>query len=509
MSESQLSALIVDDESTPREVLAQYIPWIELGFGRVSCARDGRDAWEIAQKENPDLIISDVKMPHLDGVGLCRLVYEHMASCRFIFLSGFTDKEYLQSAITYRAVRYVEKPIDLDEITFLIRELVPGILEDRGRSEVLRRILHQRIALQLSYAAEGEVPVAELRENCPAFSSGRNIVVAILSFSRLDERSQRSVDSLLLRFGSDGQTLYCQRGTCWNLFSVLGTDALVSFLQSWQQEHGDGLDSFFLVASCGDPTEIPDTLRLLASHRALLYWRGWNRTVLVYEQDVHETLELPSISRFEELLGRNVHRGILRELNEFARHIRFCRSLDVLAAKKFFTRLLDLIRTHAEQKGFGTSLSASIPALMTNLSHNQCFADDLEVVRELFAHYFKELDKINEYTDLPIGRKVALLIEANYMDASLCVEKLAGLLNLTPSYLCLVTKRDTGMTINQMMTSTRMAQAMRLLASCPELNISQVAERVGYQDGKYFAKVFSRFCKMNPRTYRELHAYEG
>lgn len=117
------SVLVVDDEKMPREVLRSYIPWEKLRVDRVDEAEDGAQALEMARLHRPDIVISDVKMPRMNGLELAGAVRELYPDCQFIFLSGYTDKEYLKGAIKLRAASYVEKPIDLEELTSVLEEV--------------------------------------------------------------------------------------------------------------------------------------------------------------------------------------------------------------------------------------------------------------------------------------------------------------------------------------------------------------------------------------------------
>ena len=86
-------------------------------------ATDGEEALAQARKFRPDIIVSDIKMPHLNGLEMAAAVREFLPDCQFIFLSGYSDKEYLKGAIRLKAASYVEKPLNLEEITEALREI--------------------------------------------------------------------------------------------------------------------------------------------------------------------------------------------------------------------------------------------------------------------------------------------------------------------------------------------------------------------------------------------------
>lgn len=126
----QFTVLVVDDEKMPREILRDHLPWAELGVERIDVAEDGAQALEIARQHRPDIVISDVKMPRMNGLELAGEVRALYPECQFVFLSGYTDKEYLKGAIKLRAASYVEKPIDLEEIASVLREVTAELRQN-------------------------------------------------------------------------------------------------------------------------------------------------------------------------------------------------------------------------------------------------------------------------------------------------------------------------------------------------------------------------------------------
>lgn len=135
------TVLIVDDEAMPRKVLKEHLPWESLKIAQIVQASDGLEAIEQARLYKPDIIISDVKMPRMNGLEMASEIRGFCPQCQFIFLSGYSDKEYLKSAIRLKAASYVEKPIDLEEIEEALTEVVSELeklqKEDNPDSERL------------------------------------------------------------------------------------------------------------------------------------------------------------------------------------------------------------------------------------------------------------------------------------------------------------------------------------------------------------------------------------
>lgn len=115
------SVLIVEDEQLVRDTLAKVIPWQSLGVETVYQAEDGRQGLAMAERCRPDLIISDIKMPQLNGIEFARAAQRAMPACRFIFLTAYADKKYLKDAIALHVDGFIEKPLDPEEITATVR----------------------------------------------------------------------------------------------------------------------------------------------------------------------------------------------------------------------------------------------------------------------------------------------------------------------------------------------------------------------------------------------------
>ena len=134
------SLLIVDDEKITRDSLKAYIPWNELGIGTVETAKSGQTALELIPRIIPDIVLTDVRMPKMDGIELATRLKDLLPECKIIFLSGYSDKEYLKSAIHLKAINYIEKPVDLDEITRVLKDTVALCQEETEKKAEIKKL---------------------------------------------------------------------------------------------------------------------------------------------------------------------------------------------------------------------------------------------------------------------------------------------------------------------------------------------------------------------------------
>ena len=112
-----MKLLIVDDEKLTREGILKSLPLEKLGIHHTFMADDGVHGLEIALKEKPDLILTDVRMPRMSGVEMAEEILKSLPNAIILFMSAYSDKEYLKAAIKLKAVSYVDKPLDMNELT--------------------------------------------------------------------------------------------------------------------------------------------------------------------------------------------------------------------------------------------------------------------------------------------------------------------------------------------------------------------------------------------------------
>jgi len=112
----QYSVVVAEDEELLLQNLISKIKQSETGFEVVGSAQTGEQAYALVEKLNPDLVISDIRMPVMDGITLLKKVREYYPSMDFIITSGYSDFEYAKSAIKYQASAYLLKPIDPEEL---------------------------------------------------------------------------------------------------------------------------------------------------------------------------------------------------------------------------------------------------------------------------------------------------------------------------------------------------------------------------------------------------------
>lgn len=108
--------MLVDDEEAVRQAIASKLEWEKIGFEVIATAENGEEALELAEKLRPDVVMTDIKMPFMDGLTLCHKLKERQRDTRIVIFSGFDEFEYAREAIKLEVEEYILKPIDSEEL---------------------------------------------------------------------------------------------------------------------------------------------------------------------------------------------------------------------------------------------------------------------------------------------------------------------------------------------------------------------------------------------------------
>ena len=141
--------LLVDDEEEVRNAIEQRINWEELGFEVIGKAQNGVKAMEIAEKLQPDVVITDIKMPYMNGLELARNLKEENPGVRILILTGFDEFEYAKEAVHLEIEEYILKPINANELSECLKRL-KNVL-DKEREEKLNVRKLEQYYTQISF----------------------------------------------------------------------------------------------------------------------------------------------------------------------------------------------------------------------------------------------------------------------------------------------------------------------------------------------------------------------
>ena len=184
--------LLVDDEEELREGIRQKIDWAGLGFALSGTAENGVEALELSEQLHPDVVLTDIKMPYMDGLELCRRLRPLLPAAKMVVFSGFDKFEYARQAVGLNVSEYILKPINAPELSAVLTRLREQLDQERTAQqdiEALRRRYEESLPLlrELFYTRllDGKIPPEQVRERAVrydiALSPGCWTVALVLS----------------------------------------------------------------------------------------------------------------------------------------------------------------------------------------------------------------------------------------------------------------------------------------------------------------------------------------
>ena len=516
--------LLVDDEEDIREGISRKMDWLGLGFSLVGEAANGQDALELAESLRPDVILTDIKMPFMDGLELCRILTDRLPAARFVVFSGFDAFEYAKQAIQMNVVEYILKPINADELSAVLRRLKDQLDRERAERrnvELLRSRYTENLPVlrELFYAnlLDGHIEPGTERERAAHLDidlQGEEWAVglAYIGSDRRDALSTLSVQKLLeesLTADRCRLTLYndwvavivslTESFTIYDLIRVL--DRVCTLAASYL-----GLT---LTVGVGAPCkELSGMARSATEARTALEYRSMvGRGQVIYIGDLEP--DGGQVLTFEEADERTltaaVRLGSEQEVRDAAaalagkiREANPSAGQYNLFLMELVTHLMKMTRRSGVgvEEVFGTGFS--LPIQKSELPR-------LEELEDWCAERYLRLRTLirRRQTD-SAGQTVETAkeyIRQHYAESDLSVEKLCAYLHLSSTYFSTLFKRETGTSFTAYVTTVRMEAAAEAIRGTEEKTYL-IAQRCGYEDPNYFSYVFKRRFGVTPTKYR-------
>lgn len=521
--------LIVDDEKVTRESLKKYIPWEALNIGPVLTARNGIEALAVARRAPPEILLTDVRMPKMDGLELARRVRELYPDCKIVFLSGYADKEYLKTAIRLQAVCYVEKPVDTEELKEAVLTAARAIEKEAGQrseTELLRKSSRDRARLMRSDITRALVMddafAKEMRSSfadaLPAFEPETFFTAAVVLLhwkGALTEGEKASCRRRVLE-ACGGLTPF---DLASSFLGFVETDVLALVVARRIMEAGqggrgayDGLlarlralaDGAFIPAvAVGDAVaglgSIPRSYLSALRSASLSFYRGCDAVLFPAVGRAESfSAEPGTFCRFRACLRDHDPEHACELVQGISESARDKEPRDVDSVRDVFFKLYMVLFETGLTAGTADPLRGGDRAyIWRELRERQTLAELTGYVQGL----------VHEACSTPVDasfrkmRNVQRYLRDNFSDPSLDLRVLAERTGLSKSYICAQFRKATGRHINGYVTELRMEKAKELLRG-GNMNASEVAARVGYRKLSYFSALFKKRVGRTPTEYR-------
>lgn len=503
----ELSVLLVDDEDATRQVLRKFIKWQALDIHKVYEAEDGLSALALARTIKPSIIISDIKMPYMNGIDFASELKELLPECKFVFLTAYADKDYLKSAIKLKVANYIEKPIDIEEIFEVVQALVEECKEEERRKAKLKDFSEQQLLLGMTTSSEIEDWYPYLIRYKPYFKQAKSFAVAALKLSKEIEETQTTEYEQKIRsqFLSEQSIVGMKNQAVFVLVYAMEGQAYEGFVSQLNV-----LVKTFVFISCS--IEIHDLKKIkgawdeascnLSKHFLLGDYKVYSPRVITSPPFEVE----PSIfKQLERIFREGDEKGAEQLLQKLTFDLKRHENTLPEYVTNLFYQFGFILMSVAESRNIPISVS------QTYTLHHLGHLETLEAVdthfRKVIKDFFAYMHKV-EAENVDPFLKVLRFLQTHYKDSDLSIQFIASQFDFAPNYLCALFKKRTDKTINQYITTLRIEKAKELLRSSNK-KLCDIAQEVGYTDGKYFTKVFLKATGISPKQYRERHTYEN
>ncbi len=524
-----MKVLIVDDEELTRTGVASSIDWAELGIDEVLQADDGVNGLEMARRYKPEIILCDVRMPRLTGIDMLGEVEKILPDTVSIFMSGYSDKEYLKAAIKLKTVSYIEKPLDPAEIREAI--LAAKDLYRQKRDSRRDAVLHSmqtvsRLALLLTVPGDSADAAS-----CQARPDTYTIhqLASELNLSVGADTCFSSVIFRLRQQPEDAHSVYediyrrlsefLKETDLHSLYVEKKPQCIVYFLLSSRSFVSPDLQEVYqflceCYASCGrylavageTGTGLSGAYQSYSSAVVLLQSSFFFPADTLITADSLPPLavkrpaapETPPDAAFTRLLLQADTAGCEAFLNDLYQYYH-CSQIEMPnQARDLYYKLFLALASARRQEHLPVEESDN--NIMDAVEDAFTYDELHEALASRTRRFLSDAQNAAaENTTITLIRDY---ISKNYMNEMLSVKDISSHVFLSVSYVCTFFKNETGQTLNQYLTEYRMERAKELLGD-PQYKISDVSSRVGYSDGNYFSKNFKKYTGLSPSDYRE------
>lgn len=512
-----MKILIVDDEALTREGIISNIDWDKLGIDEIFEADDGYHGLEMGRLHKPDIILSDVRMPRMNGIEMAKELHRILPDSSIIFMSGYSDKEYLKEAIKLKVISYVEKPIDAAEIESSIR----SALEEQAvtynnliRADYHNKYFKGKLGLEIIYPAVKEnlsyytKQLEELGYDIKPGTEFTTLIITLKSF--ISAISEQHINEFYLKL-TEISDIYKLN----HIPAIKNDEYIIVHLFANRAVENAVLSicaqfSQFLV------TEFPFYIAVGKTVRGLKnVYESYNQAVLLlqssffYEYNsiikqeasaIVPALDQSLYVKFCEALQQQTEEAALQAVNGIYGQYKSNQHILPGVAKDMYYKLFAALIQAASKLHIPDFYENDSVTVLEYISKDKNLFELHQLLTEKIKLLFSSIGDYKE--ENPAVFTIKEFISKNYKNESLSVKDISEHVYLSSTYVCTLFKNETGKTLNQYLTEYRIEKAKDMLRD-PKYKISDISAKVGYSDGNYFGKTFKKIVELSPSEYRE------
>ena len=541
--------LIVDDEPSVVDAIAQTMPWDELRITEVHCAYSSREALNIAELHYIDIVLTDIRMPGMDGMALIETIRRTSARTRFILLTGYAEFEYAKQALKLQADDYLLKPVSDERLKESIGNVTRSLKEEWDRAasmqrtmEVFREHLPAMKAELLRNILEKRCGAGELAHKLPVLNlhvkAGDAIVPMLIrlegKFATYDRHDRFMMEYAILNIaeeimGHQFSLWMCEDAHDYLVIAITGkpgSDAagfsrellmrLAAQLQHLVSHYLQGSISIVVGQSGRFPEQLPElyeaairTMRTgIGADSELLMEAGEppaaaDAQPIAAMRPLAPIYEPPSLTQlFEAGMWDAARQKLTEAFRELERGS--CDSLEFMQELYHAVSAASFHYAHVNGKSLKHMLGGDDAGARLDISEGKLTLSVLKAWAFGLLDRFSR-ENLHEIRDArsQVVAQIQEYIHSHLAD-DVTLQTLANHVQLHPAYLSKIYKLETNEGLKDYLLRVRMEKAVHLLLHS-DLKIYEITERLGYLNTAYFIKVFKKHFGKTPQEYRDGH----
>lgn len=542
-----LKIFLAEDEVVVRETIKRMIPWEELGFELVGEAADGEMALPLLIRQQPDLLITDIKMPFMDGLTLARLAKKEIPGLKVVILSGYDDFNYAKQAIGIGVEDYLLKPITKNALIERLSEIRSRYEHEKTQKEYYEKFQREMQAYEKNSSRDffealvgGSMDMMEVYKRAEKLgldivAEAYNVLIFTMNcdedFSgQRDEYSSWEAESLELleNFFAGHSSAMLFRSNIFSYGVLLkgqretieeNTRACVDEIRKILSRQ-DGRREWFLAVgqSVDRLSQIQKSYH--TASRAFSQRYLYDENILYYDE--METMEHPGGQAETEdnaylqkvdvnalnpaILQKFLSNGLQEETENFVKDYFYAIGQEPMESLVFRNYVILNVRFSVISfiKGLGCDTNE-----MESADTEEVLAESGKNMESAIAYAKKMISQAIEIRDQNSGNKnrsilkIAVdFIDSHYMDEEISLNTVANVANVSSNHFSALFSQNMGQTFIEYLTTLRMNKAKELLR-CTGMRSSEIAGEIGYKDAHYFSYLFKKTQGMTPSDYRK------
>ena len=542
-----LKIFLAEDEVVVRETIKRMIPWEELGFELVGEAADGEMALPLLIRQQPDLLITDIKMPFMDGLTLARLAKKEIPGLKVVILSGYDDFNYAKQAIGSGVEDYLLKPITKNALIERLSEIRSRYEHEKTQKEYYEKFQREMQAYEKNSSRDffealvgGSMDMMEVYKRAEKLgldivAEAYNVLIFTMNcdedFSgQRDEYSSWEAESLELleNFFAGHSSAMLFRSNIFSYGVLLkgqretieeNTRACVDEIRKILSRQ-DGRREWFLAV--GQSVERLSQIQKSyhTASRAFSQRYLYDENILYYDE--METMEHPGGQAETEdnaylqkvdvnalnpaILQKFLSNGLQEETENFVKDYFYAIGQEPMESLVFRNYVILNVRFSVISfiKGLGCDTNE-----MESADTEEVLAESGKNMESAIAYAKKMISQAIEIRDQNSGNKNRSIlktavdfIDSHYMDEEISLNTVANVANVSSNHFSALFSQNMGQTFIEYLTTLRMNKAKELLR-CTGMRSSEIAGEIGYKDAHYFSYLFKKTQGMTPSDYRK------